>query len=334
MSIARMAGVIGWAALMSACGGSGNGGDGSGSRAAYTVAAVPFGVDGAEADLDLSDPDAVLGAALSAILAATSITTGHIGSFDDGATPPGRGLFPCSAGSISESVAVDAASGVRTVTLSTSQCFDAQSDGVQNGVVEIAYAQPAAEQARGVLQLGAGSSPFLFGLPDEGEADYTFRQARGSIDFDGDFDGSPTTSSTSGLSLTFGKGARPFGSAALTPDRQIEVLAGVPGFELSVDSVTAGGTDRIDFAGRLFLAGSGVRLDPACGFEAGFDVFSNNTLLIGEDDDVVRGGMLTLSTAGGSATVQFDASGNAQVDIGIGTPRTYPSNIVRSFCGL
>ena len=110
------------------------------------------------------------------------------------------------------------------------------------------------------------------------------------------------------------------------------VLAGAAGNELNVTASTGSGARNVDLSGHLALRGSGAALDPACAFESSFDAVTNRTMQIGLTDRIIRDGLLTLSTSTGSATVEFDASGNARVDLGVGSPQTYPINIVRNFC--
>ncbi|GAC1620350.1 MAG: hypothetical protein NVS9B10_01990 [Nevskia sp.] len=334
MAIARWAVVGGLAALVAACTTGSNNGAALSRTSPYTVAELPFGVSGNEPELNLGNPDAVLAAALSAASAATSSATGNLNAFDVGDSPPGRGASACSVGSVNEAVAVDSGSGRRTVTLTSSQCFDSRSGGDQNGIAQLSYVRPSAGQAQGTLAFGSSPASFVYALPDTGDSDFKFRQGRGSIAFRGDFSGSPTTSSVSGFSLILGRGPLPAGGAAFTPNRRIELLIGTPGINYAVAFSSAGGTDSVNFSGRLFLAGSGAALVPACTFSARFDVATNTALQIGSSDGIVRGGMLTLSTSAGSATVQFDAGGNAVVNGSSRTPQAYPANVVRSYCGI
>lgn len=329
MSILRKASPAAAVLILSACNGGDSGSDGD--RAVYTIDAVPYRVDGMEGELDLSDPDAVLAAALSAIELSSAVLVGDLNNLDHRSAPPGRGDIACNAGSLRETVTE--AAGERQVTLNASQCFDRSSDAVQNGIVHLAYTQPADAEAEGTLDFGSGTSSFLVGLPEADDVDYRFRQARGRVAFSGDLDGSPATSTVSGLSVMFGKGARPTTNGGVfTPARSIEILAGTAGNELHVTGSNGSGSRNVDLSGRLYIAGSGAALDPSCAFEASFDAVTNRTMQIGSTDKIIREGLLTVSTSAGSATVEFDASGNARVDLGVGTPQTYPINIVRSFC--
>lgn len=61
---------------------------------------------------------------------------------------------------------------------------------------------------------------------------------------------------------------------------------------------------------------------------------TNTALVIGVGDGTARGGMLTLSTSAGSATVSFDASGSAVVTGTSGVPQSYLASAVASFCGI
>lgn len=329
MSILRKAILATFVLALGGC--SGGGGGAGDDRVAYTIEPVSYRVDGTEQELDLSDADAVLAAALSAIHVSSAILVGSVGNLDHGSAPPGRGDIACNQGSLHETVAE--ASGERHVTLDAAQCFDRNSDGVQDGVVDLTYTQPSPGEAAGTLDFGTGTSSFLAGIPEGDDVDYSFRQARGRVAFEGDFDGSPSTSTVSGLSVIFGKGARPTVSGGiLSPTRSIEILAGAPGDEMQVTASNGSGSTNVDFSGRLSISGTGAALDPACAFDASFDVVTNRTMQIGSTDKIVRDGMLTINTTSGSATVEFDGAGNANVDLGSGTPQTYPVNIVRNFC--
>lgn len=317
------------ALILAGCSGGDSGSDSD--RVVYTIDAVPYRVDGMEGELDLSDPDAVLAAALSAVEVSAAVLVGDLNNLYHGSAPPGRGDIACNAGSLRETVAE--AAGERQVTLNASQCFDRNSDGVQDGIVDLAYSQPAAAKAEGTLVFGSDTSSFLIGLSEADDVDYRFRQARGQVAFSGDVDGSPATSTVSGLSVIFGKGARPTTSGGVfTPSRSIEVLAGTTGNELNVTGSNGSGSTNVDLSGRFFISGIGATLDPSCAFEASFDAITNRTMQIGSTDTIIRDGLLTVSTSAGSSTVEFDASGNARVDLGVGTPQSYPVSIVRSFC--
>lgn len=325
----------GLAACLIGCGGdSGGSGREAPSLPAYTLASEAFRIDGTEHDLDTRNADAVLAAALAAATSAALLTSGDLDDMDDGAAPPGRGLFACSAGSISESVSADPVTGTRTVALATSQCFDLGSDGVQHGPVTLQYRPAEGGRVTGSLSFGSGGTSFAYALPAGDGTGHRLRQARGHFSFESDVDGASSHSTIAGLALLFGTGPRPFGAAALTPDRLMEVRAGADGFELSVDVDTGGGITGLDFGGRFFVAGRGIAQAPGCTFAAHFDAVTSTPLSLGAEDGVVRGGRVTLSSAAGTATVGFDSTGEAQVDTGTGTPVIYPAAIVRDFCGI
>ncbi|MGQ0620018.1 MAG: hypothetical protein ACT4QA_08900 [Panacagrimonas sp.] len=323
----------GLCAALTACG-SGGGSSDDPAADAYLVAAVPFTLSGSQPALNLSDPDAVLVAALAAVSAARSIAVGDIRSFDRGAPAPGDSPDSCDSGSTTESI-VETPGGIRTVTLTSDQCFVAAAETVFDGPLELSYSRPSAGLAQGNLELGAGSDPIVTGRAQRIGTGLSFEQQRGRVAFDGSFDGSTGTSVANGLALIFGAGPRPSGIAALAPDRQIEALAGNASVDFSVGLVTDGVINEdYDIAGPMSISGAGAGLSPRCAFAASFQVATNTSVRIDRTVDSTRAGMLILSTDAGSATVAFDDSGSAQVDTGTGVPQTYPATAVQSFCGF
>lgn len=79
MVMMRGASTAGFGTLLVACGGGGGSNGDFGGFPAYTVAELPFTVDGSEAELNLANPDAVLTAALSAAAAANAILASQPG---------------------------------------------------------------------------------------------------------------------------------------------------------------------------------------------------------------------------------------------------------------
>lgn len=326
--------VLACLAALVACGSSSDNFSDPGDDA-YRAEALPFTLTGNEAALDLGDPDAVLVAALASLSVGTAAATGDLADLDDGAPAPGRGQFRCDAGGISEGVVTSG--GVRRVTLTAGQCFDQGTDSVQDGIIDLSYSQPSGSEAQGEVNYGFGAEPLLFvNGDDQGEAD--FMQVRGSVEFDGDFDGSPGNATASGLQYFVGKGARPDAGDTFSADRRIEILAGNSGVNFSVDSVEfpMGVNLGRAMSGPVSIAGSGEALDPACRFTAGFSVDTNFPVAINEvaGEDLARNGMLTISTAAGAATVEFDNAGDARVTTPSGAPVTYTAAQVQDFCGL
>lgn len=321
-------------AVLAGCGG----GDGDFSDPgvdAYRLEALPFTLDGAETELDLGSPDAVLLAALSALSAGAVAAVGDIADVDGGAPAPGRGQFFCDAGTVSE--AVTTTGGLRTLTLTSDQCYEDFDESVQDGIFTIAYSQPAAGGAEGEMSFGFGTAPLLFAIAANGEVD--FAQLRGDVDFEGDFDGSPGRSSAGGLQYFIAKGPRPdVQDETFVSDRRLEILAGSGALDFAVDSAFSGGLQTLAVSGPLSIQGSGAALDADCRFTARYTVQTNVPVSI-EDfaddfDEIARGGQLTLSTSAGSATVTFDGDGNAQVDLPVGLDPVYTAAEVRQFCGL
>lgn len=334
MTIMRWAAIGGFGSLLAACTG-GNDGDGAtGGFPVYTLAELPFTVDGSEPELNLAFPDAVLTAALSAATAANAVVARNLGGLDPGSSPPGRGTIPCVVGTVQETVAVDAASGQRSVTQASSQCFDVNAGSVQNGAVQVAYVRSSAGLASGMLSFGSGPASYTFGAPEAGTGEYNFRQGRGPVRFQGEFDGSPTASQANGFSLIFGRGPLSSTGAAFSPGRQIEVLLGAPGTDYNVSVTGSGVSQNVTATGRMFLRGSNSTVLSVCSFAASFDVATDTALPISVGSGAISGGTLRLNTSAGSATVSFDASGNAVVTPISGAAQSYTASQVASFCGI
>ncbi len=334
MAMMRWAATAGFGTLLVACGGGGGSNGDFGGFPAYTVAELPFTVDGSEPELNLAFPDAVLTAALTAAAAANAIVARSLGSLDIGSNPPGRGVLPCVAGTVQETVAVDAPSGQRTVTQASSQCFDVNAGSVQNGAVQLAYLRPSAGLASGTLSFGTSPASYTFSLPEAGSSDYNFRQGRGPVRFQGEFDGSPTASQANGFALIVGRGPLSTTGAAFSPGRQIEVLLGAPGIDYNVAVSGSGVTQNVTTNGRLFFRGSNSSVLSVCSFAASVDVATSTALVVSVGNGSITGGMMSLSTSAGSATVSFDASGNAVVTPTSGVPQSYPASVVANYCGI
>lgn len=319
---------------LAACGGNGDDFSDPGVSA-YRLAAVDFTLDGTETAIDLSDADAVLLGALAAISVGTVSAVGDIDQIDGGAPAPGRGRFFCDAGDVSEAVATSG--GVRTVTLTSRQCYDDDDESVQDGIFQIAYSQPSAAAAEGEMTFGFGADPLLFAISQDNEVD--FAQLKGDVDFDGDFDGSPGHSAAGGLQYLIGKGPRPeTRDGIFASDRRLEILAGSGALDFSLDISFSGALQTLVVSGPLSIAGSGTALDEACRFTGRYSVQTNVPVTVenvaDDVDETARGGLLTISTEAGSATVEFDASGNARVETSLGPSVTYTAAQVRDFCGL
>lgn len=320
---------------LAACGSGGGGGSDDSAAAAYLVAALPFNLPGSppKPALDLSNPDAVLAAALTAVSAARSIAVGDINGYDRGAPSPGGTADICDSGTVTEQI--DEMGGVRTLILTSDQCAIGAAATVFDGPFRLSYSRPSLGNVQGELDLGIGAEPMVTGRPQRTGPGLNFEQQLGRVAFEGRFSGLTGTSVANGVSLIVGAGPLPADNATLIPDRQLEALAGTAatGFTvgLAAQDVTSA---TYSMAGPLTLAGSGAGLSPACAFAASFEVATNTAVRIDLIEDVARAGLLTLSTEAGSATVAFDASGNAQVGTGVGVPQTYPASMVQSFCGF
>lgn len=325
---------VGAAVLLAGCGSEGDTFDPGAD--AYRLQAIDYSLPNAEPALDLTDPDAILTAALAAITLGELVTVGDIGAIDGGG-PVGQQQFDCDAGTVVESVSTSG--GGRTLTLTSDQCFGSEAQTVQDGILSLSYSQPFPGGVEGSLAFGFGAESLQF----SGEADVTSAdlidvvQLKGTIDFEGERDGSSGIATTSGMQVFIGRGPRPGAGDSFLTNRRLEMLGGGVSAAFTADTSQLGAGHDLIVEGPVSIEGSGSALDPVCSFAGRYSVATPDPLLLSDvdsADQVPRTGELILSTGAGSATVEFDGNGNARVTPLVGLSVDYTADEVRSFCGL
>lgn len=322
----REAGVLIAAVLVSACGGGGGGDSGPDPATDPILGTVLYALTQSEPELDLSDPDVALAGALAALSAGLALTGSDFTGFN---FLDGTDTFDCEAGSLSQTGGETANSDF---VLEASQCFlsNTDADVVLDGRVGVTT---GIDGGRGVT-LGSGSDSFVGALRKIGEVNFGFEQFRGFISFETAADGSDSSSTLTGQ-IVFGKPA-PLGSSGdpFVPQSFLEVYAGNDSAPLLIQTaVDPVNPNELDVAGPVAVRGVG--LDTGCNVRGAFIVRTDNPVSVVEIDgeDQAVDGLLTLTTATETATVEATSTGGAVVTTSTGT-FNYTLAEVDSHCGL